>query len=81
MWTEPRFGVANAILAGDKLIIVGLKGKLVLAEANPRAFRSLATAQLDAKFTRALPALSDGRLYLRENREPGGSLLVLKVGK
>lgn len=81
MWTEPRFGVANLMLVGDKLLIVGLKGKLVLAEANAQKFRKLAAAQVDAKFTRALPALSEGRLYLRENREPGSSLIVLKVGK
>ena len=60
------------ILAGDRLLITKETGELVLAAASPQAYRPLAHAQILPATIRALPALSDGRLYVRnsDNRTP-----------
>ena len=47
-WTQP-YDVAHLILAGDRLLIQSVTGRLVLAEANPRGFRAVAMSQLDAQ--------------------------------
>lgn len=80
-WSESGFGVANLILAGDKLLIVKTDGTVVLAQANPRSFRKLGQAQITNATTRALPALAAGNLYLRTNegRGGGGKLLCADV--
>jgi outer membrane protein assembly factor BamB len=84
MWSERDFPVAHVILAGDKLLILNTQGQLVLAHANPRKFEKLTSAELVASTTRALPALSAGKLYLRTNhdgnRQPN-ELLCIEVGK
>jgi len=58
--------VAHAILADDKLLLIKDDGMLVLVRPNPRQYEELASAQVLKKTVRALPALSDGRLYLRD---------------
>jgi hypothetical protein len=39
----------------------------------------LATANISSAVTRALPALAEGRLYFRENRDTGGTLRCLQL--
>jgi outer membrane protein assembly factor BamB len=65
MWSEESFGVAHPILAGDKLLLLTIEGDLVLAEASPKAYRELGRATIAKSTTRALPALSNGRIYCR----------------
>jgi hypothetical protein len=65
-WSEDGFGYATLIKADGKLVIMGTEGELVLAQINPREFRELGRAELFQNTTRALPALSDGRLYVRD---------------
>jgi outer membrane protein assembly factor BamB len=76
-WTEKGFGMATLILADDKLIIVKTDGNLVLAEPLPERFRPLATASVFSTTTRALPALADGQLYVRDTR----TLKCLDLGR
>jgi outer membrane protein assembly factor BamB len=76
-WSVPDFGTAHLILVGDKLLVFCVNGRLVLAEAAPTAFRRLSEATISQAVTRALPALSDGRLYFRENQAGAGSLRCL----
>ncbi len=68
LWTEDHFGMATFILAGDRLVIMKTDGELVLAEPSPRAFRPLAQARIFHSTTRALPALSAGLLYVRDEQ-------------
>jgi len=67
-WTEEGFGVAAPILADGKLLLQKTDGTLVLAEPSPKAFRQLGSAKLMDETTRALPALSQGRYFLRDSR-------------
>lgn len=73
-WSKDRFGVAHAILAGDKLLLLGIDGKLTLVAADPKKYRELASAQVAEGLTRALPALSAGRLYFRTSDDQQGEL-------
>jgi outer membrane protein assembly factor BamB len=66
-WAEASFGYASLIAADCKLIAVKTDGGLVLAELSPTSFKPLAEAQIFEDTVRALPALSNGRLYLRDS--------------
>ena len=66
-WTQERFGCASLLIADKMLIILTERGDLILAEANPREYRPLAQAKiLTGTPVRAAPALSNGRLYVRD---------------
>lgn len=66
-WEQKSFPVGHVILVGDKLIAIDCLGGLHLIEATPEKFNQLATAQVVPGKARSLPALSDGKLYLRSN--------------
>jgi outer membrane protein assembly factor BamB len=66
LWSEDRFGTGAVILADDKLVIVKTTGEVVLASPSPKGFQPLSAAKVLGAPTRALPALSDGRLYIRD---------------
>lgn len=86
-WSVPGFGVGSVILAGHRLLILGTEGQLTLAEATPDKFRKLADAKVAKGITRALPALSDGHFFFRNNSAGGaapgadGALTCLLVGE
>lgn len=65
-WSQDDFGVAHAILASDKLLLLTIEGELVLAEASPAKYRELGRAKIARSTSRALPALADGHVYLRD---------------
>jgi len=66
-WSVDRFHAGSVTLAGDRLLIARETGELVLAPASPQAYRPLAQAQVLRPTLRALPALSDGFVYLRND--------------
>ena len=68
MWTERNFGVAAVILADGKLLIMKTDGQLLLASPSTQGFRKLDQARLFDGTVRALPALSDGRFYARDQQ-------------
>ncbi len=68
-WTVEDFGTGHLILADGKLVILKTDGHLVLAEANPQRFDQLARAKVLSGTAQPLPALADGRLYVRDDRE------------
>jgi outer membrane protein assembly factor BamB len=78
-WSKPDFGVAHLILAGDKLLIQKIDGQIALAAADPAKYRELASARISREITRALPALSNGRFFVRSG-SGGGELVCLEVG-
>jgi hypothetical protein len=68
LWTEDGFGMATLILADEKLVIMKSDGTLVLARPSPKGFQPLGSARLFRGTVRALPALSDGLLSVRDGR-------------
>ncbi|GDY07082.1 alcohol dehydrogenase [Planctomycetia bacterium] len=67
-WQEARFGKGNLIAADGKLFITTMKGELVLARATPDRYNELGRATV-LESTRQAPALSNGRLFLRDDKE------------
>ncbi len=67
-WQEARFGKGNLIAADGKLFITTMKGKLVVARATPDRYDELGRATV-LESTRQAPALSNGRLFLRDDKE------------
>jgi outer membrane protein assembly factor BamB len=65
-WSKTNFGMANLILADGKLILVDEQGTLVLATASRKGYEALGRAQILNSTTRALPALANGLLYVRD---------------
>jgi outer membrane protein assembly factor BamB len=79
LWTKPKIGRYHAALlrtGDDKLLLLDDGGNLVLLDPNPKEYRELARAKVCGE-TWAHPALSDGRLYVRDNKE----LICLQLGE
>lgn len=68
VWQQPRFGKSNLIYADGKLFFSTMAGELVVVRATPKGFEELGRKQYVGK-TRQAPALANGRLYLRDDRE------------
>ena len=68
LWAQPSFGYATLIKADGKLLILTTDGTLVLAALNPAKYEELARTRLSDDTTRALPALAEGLLYVRDSK-------------
>lgn len=68
-WKESGFGKGSLILADGQLIVLGERGQLALVEASPSAYTEKAKAQVMQGKTWTMPALSDGKLILRNQKE------------
>lgn len=66
MWQQVRFGKGNLIAADGKLFLSTMKGELIVVRANPQRYEELGRAVLLGS-TRQAPALSQGRLFLRDD--------------
>jgi outer membrane protein assembly factor BamB len=80
-WSQANYGVAHLILADGKLLIQGVEGRIALAAADPAKYRELASAEIARGSTRAIPALANGKLYVRAGTSGRGELLCVQVGK
>jgi outer membrane protein assembly factor BamB len=80
-WSVPDFGMAHLIAAEDKLLVQTVDGRLLLAHASPDRFQALAEATVSRAVTRALPALANGLLYVRENDGSQGRLKCLDLSE
>jgi len=72
-WTKEAFPVANVLVADGKLVMCTAEGDLILASADSSRYRELGRAKiLTATSPRipslALPALSNGLLYIRDSQ-------------
>ncbi|HEV3204985.1 MAG TPA: PQQ-binding-like beta-propeller repeat protein [Gemmataceae bacterium] len=68
-WREGRYGHGQLLLTGDLLLILSETGKLALVEANPERFRELGKIEaLDGK-TWNVPALVEGKVFIRNTNE------------
>jgi outer membrane protein assembly factor BamB len=68
MWSVDGYGAGTVTLAGDRLLIVRENGELVMAPATTDALHPSGHARIANKVVRSFPALSDGRLYVRDER-------------
>jgi outer membrane protein assembly factor BamB len=75
-WTQDGMGTGSLMLADGKLIILGEKGKLVVAEASLEGFKELASAQILTGKCWTVPVLANGRIYARN---AAGQLVCVDV--
>ncbi len=79
LWRKDRVGKYHASLlrTGDeRLLFLDDAGNLILLDPNPKEYRELARSKICGE-TWAHPAMADGKLYLRDDKE----LICLDVGK
>jgi outer membrane protein assembly factor BamB len=76
-WSQSGMATGSLMLADGKLIILGEKGKLVIAEASPGGFNELASAQILTGKCWTVPVLANGRIYARN---AAGDLVCVDVG-
>jgi outer membrane protein assembly factor BamB len=67
-WRESGFDKGSLLVAGDNLIILGETGKLAVAQATPEEYREKSSFQVSNGQCWVVPALADGRLYVRDDR-------------
>lgn len=68
LWSKEGFGYATIVKADGKLLMATTDGRLVLAAVDKEKYRELARAEVLPGTTRALPALSNGRVFIRNER-------------
>jgi hypothetical protein len=78
-WTLPDFGTGHLIVAGDRVLAQLTDGRLDLFEADPAAYKQLASADLPPGSYRSLPAYSGGTLFCRRTiSSTEGELVALQ---
>jgi outer membrane protein assembly factor BamB len=68
-WSADGIGAGTVILAGDRLVLLLESGELVVAAAEPEAFKPIARAQILGSGTRPPFALADGLLVARDKNQ------------
>jgi hypothetical protein len=64
-WSVDGMRAGTVTLAGTHLFVLKENGELVIAPADPKAFRPMKTVKVAEPVLRAYPALAGGRLYVR----------------
>ena len=77
-WKYPQFGKGSLMLADGKIIGLGEKGVLFIAEATPAGFKPISQATVLNGKCWSTPVLSDGHIYCRNAT---GKVVCLDVGK
>ncbi len=75
-WSQGGMGTGSLMLAEGKLIILGEKGRLVIAEASPEEYKELASAKILTGKCWTTPVLANGRIYARN---AAGQLVCVDV--
>ncbi|MDB6025258.1 MAG: outer rane biosis protein [Verrucomicrobiales bacterium] len=68
-WSKEGFGPGGTILAGDKLVVLGDAGQIVIAVPTPKAYTELARANVLKGKCWSTPVVADGRIYARSAKE------------
>ncbi len=68
LWSEENFGYATLIKADGLLLAMKTDGELVLSELDPTKYVEVARERIIGGTARALPALSNGKFYVRNER-------------
>jgi hypothetical protein len=80
-WSQDRMPVGHVIASGDLLLVLSVEGGLSLVRASPAKYERLAQADIAGGTTRAIPALSNGRLVVRSSGSGQGEIHCLQVGQ
>lgn len=64
-WSVDGMRAGTVTLAGTHLFVLKENGELVIAPADPKAFKPVKTVKVAEPVLRAYPALAGGRLYVR----------------
>ncbi|MBM3237793.1 alcohol dehydrogenase [Candidatus Poribacteria bacterium] len=75
-WAQRGLGKGSLMLADGKLIVMGDKGDLVIAEVSPERFKEISRAKVLSGLCWTVPVLSGGKLYCRNHE---GTLVCLDV--
>ncbi len=75
-WSQGGYGWGSLLAAGDRLIVLSVKGELSVLKASPAKAELLARAQVLGGKCWTTPALADGRLYARNAK---GELVCLDL--
>lgn len=79
-WIESDFGTAHLIAINERILAVRISGQVDLFAADPQSFQPLAATKLPEGTYRALPALSDGLLFVRRTQgSTRGQLVALDL--
>lgn len=76
IWEQRGFGGGTVALADDKLIVLGDKGDLVIAEATSKGYKPISRAKVLSGTCWVNPVLANGRLYCKNNK---GELICIDV--
>ena len=76
VWEQRGLGTGSLMLSDGKLIILGERGKLVIAQASPEGYNELASAQILSGKCWTYPVLANGRIYARN---ANGKLVCVDV--
>jgi len=79
LWQKPNIGKWHAALlrtGDDKLLLLDDSGHVTLIQPDPKEYRELARSKVCGE-TWAHPALTNGRFYIRDNKE----LICLQLGE
>jgi outer membrane protein assembly factor BamB len=68
-WSTRGFGKGSLIIADEKLIVLSDRGKLAMIEATPKGYNELARGQVIEGKSWTSPTFSDGKIYLRNQKE------------
>lgn len=68
-WSEKAPGKGALCAAGDKLIVIGDKGKLFIVQAVPDEYRELSSAQVLENLCWTMPVLAKGHVYVRDSKK------------
>jgi outer membrane protein assembly factor BamB len=80
-WSQDDLAVGHIVRSKDLLLILSVEGTLTLVKASSEGYQKLAEAQVTRGTTRALPALSNGRLLVRTSSSQANQLICLQVGE
>jgi outer membrane protein assembly factor BamB len=77
MWQKPGIGTANCIYADGRLIVLGEKGRLLLASPSREGLEIISHHDIGSERCWTAPALIDGRLIVRDSAE----IMAFQVGE
>jgi outer membrane protein assembly factor BamB len=76
-WTDKVTGKGSLMLADGKLIVLGEKGELMVADAMPDGFKPIARSQVLGGKCWTAPVLANGKIYCRN---AAGDVVCVDVG-
>lgn len=82
VWSESGTGICHFIKVGERALVWNVDGSLRLIQLRTDKYQELAQATIFEGNSKSLPALSNGRLFVKANGDQGkGELVCLKVGR